>query len=506
MDITKQNFASILAKFEELLARSEFVAIDEEMTGMSLKDISESCFDSAADSYEKKRQIAASYMLIQVGICLFEKTTGGKYLVRPFNFFAFPSSDYTFRKLVRPITLETEAVAFLRRNNLDFQKWIYEGVGYCNEEEEQLYREHVEEQYAPKRQDIVLRDGDKETAEKILQYIKNWLSTDQGAKELMLPQTDSRPIRKFVENQLSVIAPSHESTFRGRKWLIIPKVAADVERMKEERMLNFCGVREIFKLLVKYRKPIVGHNMLMDLFFLISGVDRPIPNSIANFQEYMQETFPSVWDTKVLTAADPALESKLRFSGLQYLFEYFSENPIMSAEQKDGSSSANESSPQDSAPHEGALDCMQFPLGFEKYEVVLKKHRVPSPNKQSLAHEAAYDAMCTGFVFLQLRAGMNDETFRSCHNHVAIFKNYNALNTSVAGPLSKKICRGPVLRLTYSTSHEVQVEASLAPLKGRVEWRENGTAAAVLHSTLSADEGLQHYATRDDDIKAELYL
>ena len=154
MDVTKSNFLAVEREFGELLERSEFVALDAEMTGITLPDLKESCFDSPSKSYSTKRKVAETYGLIQIGLCLFERRTLANndtdvILARPFNFFVFPSGDIE-RRATRSLVLEPEAIHFNRHHNMDFQKWIYEGVGYCTASEEARHFQALCDSLSPK--------------------------------------------------------------------------------------------------------------------------------------------------------------------------------------------------------------------------------------------------------------------------------------------------------------------------------------------------------------------
>ena len=501
MDVTKSNFLSVLSKFESYLKKSEFVAIDEEMTGMRLKNVSDSCFDALRDSYANKRQIASSFGIIQVGVCLFEKNDAGPYTVRPFNFYCFPSSDSYARIQNDPLVLEPDGISFLRRHNMDFQKWVYEGVGYCTKEQEDTYRAHLAEFYKGTPTNVELAGEDLETASSIINFITEWLGKKSNVKEAILPHGEHRIAQKYVKAKLPEIAPGYEITFRGKQSILAPSQDNDKEKIMEERLLNFSGFREIFKLLVKHQKPIVGHNMLMDLFFLIRSVDCTIPESVEDFQKYLENNFPSIWDTKVLSSKSELVESKFKSTSLQNIFDHYTENPAYLGKEEPDTKRSRSSILDDRY-----FECMEFPLGFERYATILRKRKQNSAPKSALAHEAAYDALCTGFIFLQLKADLGIENVNECHNLVAIPKSYSAINTSSEGPASRKLIQGSVLRLEYQDIHDFQVEASLAPLKGKVEWRENGTAAAVLKSEHTVDEGLEHYKNSSLDIKATPYL
>mgnify|MGYP002255810256 CR=1 FL=1 len=56
MNVTKKNFDEIADEIERLLPSAEFVAIDEEMTGISLPGCEEQVADLPAARYGKMRK------------------------------------------------------------------------------------------------------------------------------------------------------------------------------------------------------------------------------------------------------------------------------------------------------------------------------------------------------------------------------------------------------------------------------------------------------------------
>jgi hypothetical protein len=132
------------------LRSAAFVSFDEEMTGIRLGAETEPvCVDGAATRYRKMRRIAQHFSLLQVGLCLWERDSSSSslsssnaahWVARPFNFFVFPA---TAPAGINPIVrMETEAIEFNCRFDMDFNKWIRHGVPYVNAAEERRLHEH----------------------------------------------------------------------------------------------------------------------------------------------------------------------------------------------------------------------------------------------------------------------------------------------------------------------------------------------------------------------------
>ena len=139
--VVRSNFENSFVAFEAALKDAQFVAIDEEMTGIDLSDKQwrYSRADSAAVRYRKMAAVAERFSLIQFGVCPFvprdgaaapfplDATAEGAPLVaHPFGVFVFPEGDQ------RHITLSPTSIAFLRSHDMDFNAWLSHGVPYVD--------------------------------------------------------------------------------------------------------------------------------------------------------------------------------------------------------------------------------------------------------------------------------------------------------------------------------------------------------------------------------------
>ena len=84
--VVRSNFENSFVAFEAALKDAQFVAIDEEMTGIDLSDKQwrYSRADSAAVRYRKMAAVAERFSLIQFGVCPFVPRDGGAAAGAPF--------------------------------------------------------------------------------------------------------------------------------------------------------------------------------------------------------------------------------------------------------------------------------------------------------------------------------------------------------------------------------------------------------------------------------------
>jgi hypothetical protein len=115
---------------QKYLPTCDFIAFDEEMSGIFMDGVSNSRADTANQRYTKMCKIAKRFSIIQFGIALFTKCDGGGYVSRPYNFYLFPTK-------AQDIVLSASAIGFLKKHGMDFQKvgrWCMRGGegGVCD--------------------------------------------------------------------------------------------------------------------------------------------------------------------------------------------------------------------------------------------------------------------------------------------------------------------------------------------------------------------------------------
>ena len=68
----------------------------------------------------------------------------------------------------------------------------------------------------------------------------------------------------------------------------------------ESTIQQHVGFSHVFRMLVKSRKPLVGHNLLMDLMLMYHHLYQPLPPSLADFKHNLLNLFSCIIDTKLL--------------------------------------------------------------------------------------------------------------------------------------------------------------------------------------------------------------
>ena len=68
------------------------------------------------------------------------------------------------------------------------------------------------------------------------------------------------------------------------------------------------GFSKVIRKLSSSRKLIVGHNMFMDLCFLVNQFVAPLPESLQGFKQILNEHLPHICDTKLMANTTPFKE------------------------------------------------------------------------------------------------------------------------------------------------------------------------------------------------------
>jgi hypothetical protein len=189
VNVTKENFVEQSNDLLRHLPTAAFVAIDEEMTGISIPGTGRPPKEQAPfQRYPLLKQVPERYAIIQLGICLFhpvvttaldtdtpndpvsastngtttsEPSTpststppppppGTEWQVRRYNFYMFPGGESNYNPAeTREVVLNPSAVAFLNKHNMSFDLWSKEGIPFATEQ----HAEIVLAKYVQKQQE-----------------------------------------------------------------------------------------------------------------------------------------------------------------------------------------------------------------------------------------------------------------------------------------------------------------------------------------------------------------
>jgi poly(A)-specific ribonuclease len=450
MQVRRDNFPAVFPHFKELLETCDFYAMDEEMTGINVPEVTESITFSPEDSYHAKRLAASRYSIIQVGVCLFRRLSSTspvpRYVAHPFNFLLFPqyADDYTAEERAGDVVVSPSALAFLRKHGMDFQKWVYQGMAFCDSTRESALRARLTAQDAAKgvastplftdAEKTWVEGGQRAAAALVSCVEASWAAAVaasggkrpflsslavEGGKEVTLPVQTSRAAREYLEQELQRDYP--QVAFRVRRagssgYVVTLAVLSPEEVSKkawwaaqrcERQLLDILGFRLVFSELVRSKKPCVGHNCFADWLYLMHAMDGPLPERLSQWKARARSLFPCMWDTRyVATRQDLFPRGRFNHISLGNLYEAY----------------------VGASPH----CAVELPLGFEGYDpMTLLGTSTAGGVGSNPAHEAGYDALMTGTVLLNLlgEAGYTLETAPAdLSNKIALFRSLYAVN------------------------------------------------------------------------------
>ncbi|NWZ94175.1 PNDC1 ribonuclease, partial [Nesospiza acunhae] len=262
-----------------------------------------SLFDSPVERYVKARQSVQRFTLVQLGKCGSDMESYlPRYVVHSYNFFLLPSTlgikDVEF-------TLSASSIQFLSHYGFDYNKFLKDGIPYMNEVQEKILRQHL---LAGTWK--VCSNADRDVLKKAIDEVTTWIAAAKEEDTMILQDLSGYHI---IEVQL-VLRQALENVWTeplGDKKVMVKKVSPEHRQLLENSSYDRCqkklillsarGFTNLFEILVKVKKPLVGHNMLMDLMHLHDKFYRPLPESYEEFKRNIHNLFPVIIDTKTVT-------------------------------------------------------------------------------------------------------------------------------------------------------------------------------------------------------------
>ncbi|KAG5490802.1 hypothetical protein JKF63_00924 [Porcisia hertigi] len=388
MNITRLNYDLALPEFMRDLERCEFCAIDQEMTGVDVSGVSAPIGSPPEAVYHAKRAAVEAYNAFQIGIVFFTKSEDGTYEVRPYNFYLLKDTG--------DLRLDLSAISFLSENHMDFQTWLTLGLPYCNAEEEAAYTK-----ICPTEMD----DKELTTKTHFREQIDKWFSTDEAPliKDLCCTMGFARrlqeDIRRKYDSHVIVNYTGNPSLAEKIRFTLTKRSTSEwvgekeKNRVQDERVqAHRLGFRQFWKAVLQSGKPVVGHNFMQDLMFMIHMHETNLPSDYVEFKKILHRTLPIIYDTKTM-ATKLTGDSAFPVTHLE---------PLYRECRRRAGLSGDEFSTQ-----------FRLPLGFHSYN----DRTVELQNK---AHEAAYDAYMTGVAF-SLMQKLYPDAFDEAKNVISAY-------------------------------------------------------------------------------------
>ncbi|KAI9323594.1 ribonuclease H-like domain-containing protein [Dichotomocladium elegans] len=393
MEISRHQFHSLLPTVKEAIDECEFIAIDTELSGLHRPEGSKR-MDTLANRYAEYREATQRFMIIQFGLCTFKwDEPAGRYIAKPFNFYIFPTSMTGKVHANRLFLTQAQAFDFLAKQGFDFNKasiqkksirthagfcWVYQGIPYLTVKEEEAFAAEAKRKLEEDWPDIKIDEKEIGFVEAARDKIKKWVEDPKKGDDHDGVNIDARNAyqRRLIYQEVRNKYP--ELTAEGRSGFIRVMRLTDAQRKrrtKEQlaRIKKDCegaaGFRKVIDMISASRKPVVGHNMLLDICHIIGQFVEPLPEDLGDFKRLAHKVFPYMADTKHICASSPLLQ------------------PII------GTATS--------------LEVLRFETNLELFSNPRIDMAMEFPRYiNDMAHEAGYDAYITGAAFLKIHSYM----------------------------------------------------------------------------------------------------
>ncbi|KAK3836158.1 MAG: ribonuclease H-like domain-containing protein [Linnemannia gamsii] len=376
MEIVRENFQRELPYIKEAIDECEFIAIDAEFSGLHTEPNRRTQNTTLEEGYEDLRKSASKFLTIQIGISTFKfDPSNGSYLAKPFNVFVFPTTLTGYSPQGRCFLTEASSLDFLAKNRFDFNKWVYQGVHYMKKDEEETYTRERTKAVNNEMDNIAVDAANTFWIQEVIQRIREWKDSKKALNFINI-QTNNAYQRRLVYQEVRRHWPT-ELNARGQAGHInITKITEkELEIQQQQRQADLQrdiessrGFREVIDILSACNKPIVGHNIVVDLAYILAQFVGPLPPTVEGYKKMIHKTFPTVMDTKYVSYTANALK------GLAY----------------------------DSSL--GGLENMVGTINFMGCPRIIPHYRHQRYLSRDLSHEAGYDSYITGSIMIRMLA------------------------------------------------------------------------------------------------------
>ena len=420
MELTRENYYEVEPIILKDIENSEFIAFDLEFSGIIISKFK--IYDSSEEYFQKSKYMAENYRIIQVGITPFIKkdvNNNKEYIAKPYNIYAFPSEKQSNNRFDSCLA----SIIFNREHGCDFNKWISQGVPYLNNENlkkltERLMSGNINK-YDPKNistfKNIVLyKEQDKirykDFHDTFMNFYNNKeekiLKHEKIVRHLMLYFLNKldEDIRKkiFIEYKDEIVGEDVKS------YIFIHKLNSYEEKLQKINQENNeiialikreKGIKNLIEKIISSKKPIVGHNCFIDLLFIMSHFMDDIPKNFHTFKLKLKNEFGGgIYDTKYLFSSNKKNINELNikdYVNLECLYtNLYEKNEKLEKNQK---------------------IIVEIPKN-EKFINYFDENEKNKENKEKKFHQADYDSLTTGCVYLYLKNILGEKSIKDGEN------------------------------------------------------------------------------------------
>lgn len=273
------------------------------------------------------------------------------------------------------------------------------------------------------KSEILLNDINKEFIDSIMKQIDAWLQFS-STKKMALPPCNAFQRRLIYQEvgkrynaflhleSISVKEGGHQKYMEIQRMTEEERKAYSLKKTQDllDELDESVGFRKVLDMVASSKKLLVGHNLILDVCFLLAHFFGPLPESLVDFKSLLHTAFPKILDTKYLSVADSCLQNLIPSTILEDLVRFFSGakfneptiqlaegfhryNAVMSTPAKLSTPSKSGQTNDDATVLiNGEAACLSSVSPAKGNNAVAK----------ALFHEAGFDAFQTGVAFLKM--------------------------------------------------------------------------------------------------------
>jgi hypothetical protein len=95
-----------------------------------------------------------------------------------------------------------------------------------------------------------------------------------------------------------------------------------------EELESLKGFRMVIDALIEAKKPLIGHNMLLDVCHTYSAFCYDLPEDVEDFKNSVMSCFPAIIDTKHMANNFPILQEKMNSTALGEIVSIVEKEPF----------------------------------------------------------------------------------------------------------------------------------------------------------------------------------
>lgn len=244
---------------------------------------------------------------------------------------------------------------------------------------------------------MILRPDEQEKTNEVLKRITLWLNNKEETDPFVIIEPNSF-LRKFYYTKIEAeFKLCTAKSLEERGGIEIIKYSNQDEKDKAEEVVKklyalkleqLKGFSRIFEIMVEHKKPLIGHNLLYDLLFIQGHFDY-LEHDYRQFKARLHSLLPSIYDTKYIAYNTSISKLFTEGTSLGTVHRYLHEDKELTQQIS-----------------------LIYPPGFDVYTVEDPLNLNNSPKY----HEAGFDALVTGYVFLKMRSAISLEEFEATKN------------------------------------------------------------------------------------------